>query len=167
MNKRRVLQSIGAIAVMLLLPACSGMDNIYHKEGDHFKNWRVKYSPHPFSPSVERDYNETCPPMLSDDTKPDLANCIPDNKLDGSVGYDMAKEPGYAGGMGGAVLNSAAMAFAGHQIGRGLGKSGSETSVNQQGGGAVSSSKSGANSNATNTNKQNIVDGPGHNVIIK
>lgn len=143
------------IMAVLLLSGCSGMENVYHKEGDHFKNWRVKYSPHPFSPSVERDYNETCPPLANNPKRPDLENCTPDSKPDGSIGYEMAKEPSYLSGFGGSVLQAGAIAFAGHQIGRGLGHSGSQTQVNQNGGGATASGGY-ANSSSTGDTTINL-----------
>jgi hypothetical protein len=145
------------ISVMFLI-GCSGMENNYHKQGNEFKNWRVKYSPHPFSPSVERDYNETCPALKDNPDKPDLEKCVPDIKQDGTYEFQMAKEGGYIGGLAGPVIQAAGFVGGMYVLGSSLRPA--QTSNNQ----------SNSSNQTSNNNAQfydNIPPSGGHALIKK
>ena len=143
-RKTGARRTIGVLTGVLLcasLAACSGMDNIYHKEGDHFVNWRVKYNPHAAAPSKIRDQNEICPQLATDPSKPDLENCKVIPNADGTEHYETASEGGYAGGLGPAVVHAAGFVGGMAILGNGIAQSGS--TVNQTGGGASQSQTQG------------------------
>ncbi len=142
-QKTRVGRAISVLTSVLLcasLAACSGMDNISHKVGDHFENWRIKYNPHAFAPSKIRDQNETCPPLATDPDKPDLENCTVIPNADGTRHWESATEGGYAGGLGPSVVHAAGFVAGMAVLGSGISKSGSN--INQTGGGGGGATQS-------------------------
>lgn len=137
---RRATSVLIGVLLCVSLPACSGMDNISHKEGDHFVNWRIKYNPHAFAPSKIRDQNETCPPLATDPSKPDLENCTVIPNKDGTQHWESATEGGYAGGLGPAVVHAGGFVAGMAVLGSGISKSGSN--INQTGGGGGGATQS-------------------------
>lgn len=123
-----------SLAMFVVLGGCSSMDNLYHKEGDHFKNWRVKSNPHAFSPSLVEHYREVCPALPTNPNKPDLENCIPETTADGREHYEFAAEGGYAGGFGQSAIQAAGFVGGMYVLGSSLRPA--QTNVTQNGGGA-------------------------------
>lgn len=123
-----------ALSVLVLMGGCASQDNLWHKQGDHFQNWRVKSRPHAVSPSVVSHVRELCPPLATDPTKPDLDNCHEELTPEGHTHHEFASEGGYAGGLGPATIQAAGFVGGMYVLGSSLRPA--QTNVNQSGGGA-------------------------------
>ena len=160
--------TITIIGVTLFaLVGCNTTENIYHREGDSIVNSKYQRSPGLVTPAHVTVFHQRCPLPKTGST-PEFDKCITMGKeVDGmhQIHYEQAWEPGSLNGMGGAVLQAGAIAYAGNQIGRGLGKSGtnvSSTTSNNSMGGASNNTNINPNSNVNNSVFNDNL--PGHSV---
>lgn len=111
----RILLSL----VLMSLSGCGTITAVGYPTGDGtYMVMRTMTDPHSMSATIQRNWMEVC----TTKTHNDYINCVmvPDSQ-------QFVSQQGYIATIAGPVMYSAAAAYGMHQIGKGLGKSGSVT----------------------------------------
>jgi hypothetical protein len=123
------------IGMMLIgLVGCQSVQNSWHMEVDVIKNTKIKRNPGMITSPYTEVLHQECPTSARIDAtmyegydKLKFSECVTmKREINGVMSdhWDQAFEPGTLNGVGGAVLNAAAIGAAGHMIGKGLRGSG-------------------------------------------
>ena len=142
-----------AFVAMLSVAGCSGQNFVVIEDAplgakaDQTLGMRTATDLSALSPTSKYSWLELCDkvvvPTLRVFTATHYVNCAPADHLQQMA--DKSNSTGYVAGIVAPVIQGAAIAYAGHEIGQGIGRSGSKTTNNNTGGngnGTASTSQS-------------------------
>lgn len=107
------------VMVLVSLAGCGSISAVGYPTGDGtYMVMRTMTDPHSMSATIQRNWMEVC----TTKTHNDYINCVmvPDSQ-------QFVSQQGYIATIAGPVMYSAAAAYGLHQVGKGIGKSGSVT----------------------------------------